>query len=57
MANWLRRIRNAVDARPGYRERGKARLPRASSIVLGMMLVMFAVVLVAKLLSHLFSAT
>ena len=56
MANWLRHIREAVNPRSQYQERGKAEPQRASSILLGMMLVMFAVVLIAKALSYLFVA-
>jgi len=48
MAHWLRHIRDAVNPRSRYEERGEAEPP---SIILGMILVMFAIVLVAKVLS------
>lgn len=55
-AKWLRSIRYVVNPRSRFLERGPARPPRASSIILGMTLVLGAVGLLAKLITELLAA-
>lgn len=55
MVDWLSRMRHAAHPRSLYRERGQAKPPRASSIILGMTLVMLALVLLAKVLTAIFT--
>ncbi|MGH6762117.1 MAG: hypothetical protein ACRECW_11090 [Phyllobacterium sp.] len=57
MARWARAIRKQVHPRAGHPARGKVKAPRASSIILGMLLVMLAVMLLAKTINYLFTAT
>ena len=56
MTHWFAQLRHHIDARAGFAAREAAAPPRASSLILGMTLVMLLVVLVAKALTHLFAA-
>ncbi|EKY30378.1 hypothetical protein DEVEQU_01833 [Devosia equisanguinis] len=55
-AKWLRSIRFVVNPRSWFEERGAARPPRASTIILGMTLALGGVVLLAKLITELLAA-
>jgi hypothetical protein len=56
MTNWFAQLRHHIDARADFAAREAAAPPRASSLILGMTLVMLLVVLVAKALTHLLTA-
>lgn len=56
MTNLFDRLRRTVYPRAAW-ARGGGKPPRLSSIILGMMLVMFAIVLLARAITFLFTAT
>ena len=55
-AKWLRSIRFVVNPRSWFQERGSARPPSASTIILGMTLALGGVVLLAKLITEVLAA-
>ena len=57
MAKLTRTIRKQVYSRAGFPARGLEGAPRASSIILGILLVMLAVMFLAKALTYLLTAT
>lgn len=57
MAEWFNQVRYSAYPRSRYRERGPRRPPRASSVILGMTVVVLAVAFLAKALTAIFTAT
>lgn len=57
MTGWFHQLRQYVAPRAEFLARGAGRPPRASSIICGMVVLVFLLALLAKALTHLFAAT